>query len=296
MNNRTATFIDDAPLSLELNHFTTPHTQEKTNPTLNRGTSLRPKKGLKSGLKSRSQKITPLPHPMTSPYELETSVHAFHLGKSFLEAGEANQAIDPLTQAVHENPNLIVGWVALGKAYQALEVNEMAFKAFQSAHRLSPFDVSIIKALIDLAETLECWDEACTYYARYRKLSPLDQQDKSLLFAHAVALEQADCFEEAIDLYNQILQEDVDYFPAINNRAGCYMNMNEFEQAIAGFKHVLSLLPRFPRAILGLAIAQDLSGHASRAILTYRQYLHVQPEGRHAETVVERLGELQATH
>ncbi len=277
-------------MSLHSTYLAKPHSQEKTRANITPLQS--PSRPHANGLKSRYQKIKTFPHAIRSPYQLESAVHAFHLGKSFLEAGDANRAVDPLTQAVQENPNLKVAWVALGKAYQALEVNELAYKAFQSAHRLSPFEVDILKPLIGLAESLEAWEDACTYYSRYMKQQVFD---KNLMFAYAVALEHTEAFEQAIEVYNQILSVDADYFPAINNRAGCYMNLNEFEQAIAGFQHVLLVLPRFSRAILGLAIAQDLSGYASRAILTYRQYLHIQPEGHHAETVVERLGELQAT-
>jgi tetratricopeptide (TPR) repeat protein len=107
-----------------------------------------------------------------------------------------------------------------------------------------------------------------------------------------VAHEYASQFERAISLYNRLLFQKPQDLPALNNRAGCYMNLNQYEQAIAGFKHVLGRVTSFSRAVLGLAIAQDLSGQSAAAILGYRRYLTLQPQSDHATTVRERLEEL----
>jgi tetratricopeptide (TPR) repeat protein len=95
-------------------------------------------------------------------------------------------------------------------------------------------------------------------------------------------------------VYDTLVAKEAKHLPALNNRAGCYMNLNEYEQAIAGFRHVLSLMPNFSRAILGLAIAQDMAGQPAHAILGYHRYLHLQPGGGHAQTVQERLEELRS--
>ena len=174
---------------------------------------------------------------------------------------------------------------------EALDIRELAFESFQEAIRLEPFNIVVLKALIGLSVSLRWWDKAVQYYQRYTSLFPAEEV---ALFGYAVALEHQERYKEAITIYDRIVAKDAQYLPALNNRSGCYMNLNEYEQAVAGFKHVLKIMPNFSRAILGLAIAQDMAGQPAHAILGYRRYLHLQPYGGHAQTVHERLEELKS--
>ena len=226
-----------------------------------------------------------------SPQRLEASTQALQTGKGFMQALQWNEAIPYLSEAVDLNPKSVAAWHALGQAYHALDVHELAFDAFQEVLRLDPFNASVLKPLANLSETLRVWDKAVHYFQRYISLFEASESD---YFAYAVALEHQERYADAIAVYDTLVAKDAKHLPALNNRAGCYMNLNEYEQAIAGFRHVLRLMPNFSRAILGLAIAQDMAGQPAHAILGYHRYLHLQPSGGHAQTVQERLEELRS--
>jgi tetratricopeptide (TPR) repeat protein len=257
---------------------------------------------LKRGLK---QRITHRKHPVRiapkkallhdakrpSPQTLEASSHALQTGKGLMLDSQWNEAIPYLNEALALNPKSVPAWQALGQAYHALEVSELAFDAFQEVLRLDPFNSSVLKPLANLSETLRLWGKAVHYFQRYISLF---QASEGEYFAYAVALEHQERYAEAIAVYDTLVAKDAKHLPALNNRAGCYMNLNEYEQAIAGFRHVLHLMPNFSRAILGLAIAQDMAGQPAHAILGYRRYLHLQPYGGHSQTVQERLEELRS--
>ena len=257
------------------------------------------RRGLKQRITHRKHPARILPQKASlhsnalrpSPHALEASVHALQTGKGFMQALKWNEAIAYFNEALMLNPTLTAAWQALAQAYHALEVSELAFDAFQEVLRLDPFNTQVLKPLAYLSSTLRLWDKATHYFQRYINLFSASEGD---YFSYAVALEHEERFEEAIAVYDSLIAQEAQHLPALNNRAGCYMNLNEYEQAIAGFQHVLHMMPNFSRAILGLAIAQDMAGQPAHAILGYRRYLHVQPCGGHAQSVEERLEELRA--
>ncbi len=256
------------------------------------------KRGLKQRITDRKRPARIAPKKASqvdvarlSPHDLEASAHALQTAKGYMHTLQWNEAIPYLSVAIDLNPRSVLAWQSLGQAYQALEVSELAFDAFQEVLRLDPFNTSVLKPLAHLSETLRVWDKAVHYFQRYTSLFQASEAD---YFAYAVALEHQERFTEAVAVYDTLIAKESQHLPALNNRAGCYMNLNEYEQAIAGFRHVLGIMPNFSRAILGLAIAQDMAGQPAHAILGYRRYLHLQPCGGHAETVQERLEELRS--
>ena len=254
------------------------------------------RRGLKQRLthRNRPARIAPKTarqEAVSNPEALAEALVALQTAQAYMDALQWNEAMTHLNQAVHLNPHCVSAWVSMGKAYEALDIRELAFESFQEAIRLEPFNIVVLKALIGLSESLRWWDKAVQYYQRYTSLFPAEEV---ALFGYAVALEHQERYKEAITIYDRIVAKDAQYLPALNNRSGCYMNLNEYEQAVAGFKHVLKIMPNFSRAILGLAIAQDMAGQPAHAILGYRRYLHLQPYGGHAQTVHERLEELKS--
>jgi tetratricopeptide (TPR) repeat protein len=100
-----------------------------------------------------------------SPQRLEASTQALQTGKGFMQALQWNEAIPYLSEAVDLNPKSVAAWHALGQAYHALDVHELAFDAFQEVLRLDPFNASVLKPLANLSETLRVWDKAVHYFS-----------------------------------------------------------------------------------------------------------------------------------
>jgi len=242
-------------------------------------------------LKSGTQTIHD--HPRTEalqPHKLEETGELYVEACYLISKSEWNTAISILEKTTTLDSTFAEAWEALGLCYENLDANEMAFKSYQAAMALKPFDFQLMKQVAVLAEKLKAWEIASTYFQRYSKRHP---NDIDAQFGWGVALECQERFSEAIDVYEGLLSRQPQHLPTINNLSGCFMSLNDYERAIAGFQTVLNVVPNFPRAILGLSIAQDLSGQMASAVLNYRRYLNHNPEGSHAETVRERLVELE---
>lgn len=272
-------------------HFSTSQRIAKASHLKNEGTTTTSLRVFRRwGSKGRRQQINSTQSTtVLSPQLLEETTQRFYQGQHYVLQGQWDEAIHLLSLLVVDNPHFLLAWEALAQAYNASGFYQQAYDAFRQTLRLDPFSIERLKKIIPLAERLGLWGEAITYYQRYVAFYP---QDCTYLFGCALALEHESQYEEAIRCYDRILSKEQSSLQALNNRAGCYLNLNEWEQAIAGFRHVLKRFPHFSRAILGLGIAQDMSGHFAHAILEYRRYLHLEPHSRHASAIGQRLEEL----
>jgi tetratricopeptide (TPR) repeat protein len=245
-----------------------------------------------SGLKPSLVGVSPMPVPRpVAPLNTEQVGHLYVEGCYYSSELRYDMAIQLLNKAVELDVTFSNGWRKLAEAYIAVDAIELALNATQAVMALEPFDFNILKQAGILAEKLESWELASLYFKRYCRFQP---QDIDALFGIGVALEHQEDYHGAIQQYQAILLQQPAHLAALNNVAGCHMQLNNYPQAIYGFEAVLERLPNFPRAVLGLGIAQDLSGFEARAIFTYRRYLALRDDGPHVETVQERLLELEA--
>jgi tetratricopeptide (TPR) repeat protein len=233
--------------------------------------------------------VPEIPRPLVMPDSSQVG-HLYIEGSYYISEQRYDMAIELLNQAVELDVTFSRAWRLLLQAYEALDATELALNAAQAVMALEPFAFDILKQAAILAERLEAWELASTYFKRYIRRYP---NDTDACFGAAVALEHHAAYDEAARLYQDILLKYPGHTAALNNLAGCHMQLNRYEAAITGFEAVLERMPNFPRAILGMAVALDLCQNIPHALLTYRRYLIVKPDGEHSETVRERIEELE---
>lgn len=79
----------------------------------------------------------------------------------------------------------------------------------------------------------------------------------------------------------------------IANLAWCYMDLRQYDRAIAQFQKALQRSGRYADAMYGLAEAQERAGKKSDAIRSYSRYLEVHPRGRNAAMAQRKIEQLR---
>src|SRR6266852_4255918 len=133
------------------------------------------------------------------------AVEAFGLGRTHLEKGDYNLAIQEFTEAVRRNPNYAAAFTDRGFAYLYKADYDRAIQDFSQAIRLQP---------------------------------------TSDLFANrGLAYFNRGNYDQAIQDYSQAIRLSSNYPAALNNRGWAYSQKGERERAIADYLTALSLKP-----------------------------------------------------
>jgi predicted Zn finger-like uncharacterized protein len=113
------------------------------------------------------------------------------------------------------------------------------------------------------------------------------------LLAKAEKLRQSEKPKQAIELYEKAIEENAEDPDAFTGLGLCYLDLEQFDAAIANFSRALTLVPRFSDAHFGIAEAFRAKGQKKDAIKHYKAYLDIVPEGEDAESAKKALSELQ---
>ena len=222
-----------------------------------------------------------------------TQRQASLMAEAYCVAGQWQAATDCFEQ-------LITGSTSFPSEHLLMRGVEIAQKAARLDEAFSwqkqlafskPFEAPVWLKLAQLAEDTEQLDVAKTYYQRTIKR---DDECLEAWFGLGVVSEKQEAYDTAKLYYDALLAINPDWLPALNNWAGCCMQLGCYDEAQEGFSRVLNLMPQYPKAILGLGITLDFSGQHRSACVYYGQYLRLKPVSSHSEFVRERLNELEA--
>ena len=222
-----------------------------------------------------------------------TKKQANLMAEAYCVAGQWHAATDCFDQLIKESIHLLSEALLMRAVDVAQKAGRLA-EAFSWQKQLAfskPFDANVWLKLGQLAEDTELLDLAKTYYQR-----ALKRNDETLeaWFGLGVVSEKQESFDTAKLYYEALLAINPDWLPALNNWAGCCMQLGCYDEAQEGFFKVLNLMPQYPNAILGLGITLDFSGQHRSACVYYGQYLRLKPASSHSAFVRERLNELEA--
>lgn len=175
----------------------------------------------------------------------------FMSGMNFKEMGDTIRAINSFQSAVELDPDLIDGWISLGKLY-ATRGDKVAIQYFDNALRIAPENTTAIHAKAD--------------YLR-------DQND----------------LIGAIELYKKIVVIDPQYETGFYNAGLLYMELDSIEQAYQQFDLTIKASPIHIRAYFYRGLAAELLGNIDDAKADYQQALKLAPGYERAEQALIRL-------
>jgi tetratricopeptide (TPR) repeat protein len=114
-----------------------------------------------------------------------------------------------------------------------------AIESFQSALRYDPNNLRIINELSNTLIILGDYKTALKYLAG----AYATDQDPALLAEISATLYAMEAYEEALDIYNQLLEKDTANSFLLRSVAKCYDNLNKTDSAIAYYEKAIARTP-----------------------------------------------------
>ena len=206
-------------------------------------------------------KATPISQPILGPSSIPSELSAhnnampatepgpagsfYAKGVALLSAGQAYEAVQPLRQAVQQNPNDANAYAKLGIAYASLREHQEAVAVFKMAVRIKP-------AVLDAEASLHLSNA----YSGLGKFSQALEAIKQALYLRRA--EQAGA--EVVNSPGSPSFADLHYLSGL-----AYYNLRRYSSAIDELKEVLSLNPDRAQAHYGIALAYLADGNRKSA-------------------------------
>ena len=119
------------------------------------------------------------------------------------------------------------------------------------------------------------YDKAMSYYEEALEIDP---HYAPALYNTGNALVEQGQFDKAVAAYQKVLEADPEFLVAYENLGKSYIKIGRFEEALETFDRVLSLRPDFVRALVGKGIAYHSKGQYHKAIQAYQEAIARQPD------------------
>lgn len=175
----------------------------------------------------------------------------FMLGLNFRSAKDTARAINSFQRAVELDADLTDGWIILGNLFEEKK-NKIAERYYKSAVRTNE---SSVKAKHGLA----------MYYQNQNRIA------------------------EAIEIYDDIILIDQNYYPAYLNSGILQLDQDSIAKAIETFNLLTKIDPANSVAKFYLGLCSEIRGDTSSAIQYYEQALQLDPSYTNASKQLRSL-------
>ena len=178
---------------------------------------------------------------------------------------------------------------SVSKAYKSLKAYDKAIKHLEKAKAICQFDPEVYYEL-GLNHLLNANpDVAIKNFVRTIRL---DKNNINAQIQLAISHELAGEIEMALSIYQKIIEEKPRQILAYNHKAGLLMQIGCYEEALELFKQILKINPNYYRANLGLGICLDRLEQYAPAIRCYKKYITQKPKSDTAYALVNRICEI----
>lgn len=196
------------------------------------------------------------------------------LGVVLYQAGHAQAAIDLISQAVAQEPNVALFHSNLAEMCRQQRLLERAIHHGERAVALDPSMASAHSNLGIAYYDAEQYAQARTCHEQALALNPRMLQSLNNLGSIARALKDS---EAAIARYQQALAVQPDYLEALSNLGAVLVEGDGFEAAAEPLEHALRLHPHYPEALCNLGLLRLKQERTDEAIHLLEQCLRHRP-------------------
>jgi protein O-GlcNAc transferase len=201
---------------------------------------------------------------------------ALHLsGVAALQLGRFDEALELITQAVHERPQAAAYQISLGQVHAAASRFDDSIAAYQQATVLSP---QLPDAWFGLGVVLQAANRQQEAIDVYRRLLRIEPDHADACHNLATALELTVHIDEAISLYGRALELEPTRAGTQNNLASALFRVGRFEEAITAGRQALALEPDSAMACNNLGCALTAARRLSDAVDVLRRAIALHPE------------------
>lgn len=202
------------------------------------------------------------------------------------------------------SPATVDSMLGIASSYQAMGENTNAITYYQKALQLKPTDSDIAYYIAVLYAENEDLDNAKSYLNKSLAINKnnqkaiefmqsLNEQQNLNTLNKAIALYEAERYDEAFPIFNQILASDKSNSYAYYYRGMIYDAKEKRNEAINDFKKAYSLNKDFEIANYLIAIDYDTLGNTKEALQYYKAYANSNAEDdeykQYAKTRAEEL-------
>ncbi len=210
-------------------------------------------------------------------------------GDKFMLKNQYKKAAEEYLTSLFNKSTSTRPYKSVSKAYKSLKAYDKAIKHLEKAKEISSFDPEIYYEL-GLNHLLNANpDVAIKNFVRTIRL---DNKNINAQLQLAISHELADEAQMALSIYQKIIEEKPKYILAYNHKAGLLMQIGCYEEALELFKQILRINPNYYRANLGLGICLDRLEQYPSAIRYYKKYISQKPKSETAHALVNRICEI----
>ncbi len=182
------------------------------------------------------------------------SVTLYMLSFNVARVGDWSNEIKLWSSVVAEDPDSLIGWNNLGKAYMDRKRFGPASEAFKEATRLAPERADAHGNLAVALLGNKDLDGAAASFARAAELNPADASSRmnlaNLMVLKADSGKDPQGYVKAVDLYMEVLRIERRSAHALYNMAYCHYNMGALDLARSEAHRSLLIHPGFDKARL----------------------------------------------
>jgi len=115
-------------------------------------------------------------------------------------------------------------------------------------------------------------------YAFFQQALDIDPSYSPALYNMGNTLAKQGRYEAAVEAYESAIQADPDLIMAYDNLGRSYLRLGRVNKAVEVFNAALALRPDFVNALVGKGLAYHLTGNFQKAVSVYHQAIERQPD------------------
>ncbi|KKK85851.1 hypothetical protein LCGC14_2769120, partial [marine sediment metagenome] len=166
-----------------------------------------------------------------------------HLGLALLNLNKVTEAESSFRSAISINENNFDAWFNLGKLLLNLKRFSRAETTFKKILELNKDNVQALIGLGGISANLGKYDEAQEFFKKALQLSETSSENEfEAKYGLALIFERDKSYEEALDMYNSIIDMNPKHVDAWNRIGIIYLDyLKQIDKAKSAFEKILSL-------------------------------------------------------
>lgn len=216
----------------------------------------------------------------------ESAANSYNIASNAFQSGDYNRAIAEYKKI---NPPTADSYIGIAAAYQSLNNNVEAVNYYKKAMELAPKNDELPFYIASIYANSNDFENSRQYVEIALSKNPMNKQAKELsayisdkqtegLLSQAVNLYDSQKYNEAVDLFNKILNITPSNATVYYYRAMCYDALNDYQKAINDYKMTLKYAPDMYIAYYSLGVDYDSVSNYPEAKNNYKKYVELSVE------------------
>ena len=212
-----------------------------------------------------------------------------NLGVYYCEGGKLGESLEHLAKTVELKPDEASAYYNIGIVLDLSGESEKSLAYFEKALELK-YDYGeahggYATALLKMGKI----DKAITHFYKALALSPVS--NLAIRCNLGITLVKKGRYDEALEQYRMILQENPDYYYGHYNSGVIYDKMGRYEKASKEYEEALRLNPSYLEAYHNLGVDCFRRGDRQNALMNFQAALRINPDYSPSKQFLAKMGQ-----